>query len=90
MAAKMNKLLEELVKPIVKFPKDVKVSEATEEDILVLTLDVNKEDMGRVIGKQGRNAQALRTLLFAAASLEGIKVKLNINTDDNVSDSQNK
>ena len=90
MAAKMNKLLEELVKPIVKFPKDVKVSEATEEDVLVLSLDVNKEDMGRVIGKQGKNAQALRALLFAAASLEGIKVRLNINTDENVSDSKNK
>lgn len=83
MALKINELLLNLVKPIVKYPNDVKVSESKEEDLQVLTLDVNPDDIGRVIGKAGKNATAIRTLLFAAASLESIKVKLNINTGDN-------
>lgn len=80
MALKINELLLNLVKPIVKYPNDVKVTEGKEEDLLVLTLDVNPDDIGRVIGKSGKNATAIRTLLFAAASLESIKVQLNINT----------
>lgn len=85
MAVKMKDLLENLVKPIVKFPKEVKVtSEKDKEDetVEVLNLNVNPDDIGRVIGKSGRNASALRTLLFCAASLENVKVRLNIVTGE--------
>ena len=67
MAVKFEKLIEEMVKPIVKDPKGVKV---------------NPDDVGRVIGKAGKNASAIRTIIYAAASLEGVKVRLNIVTGE--------
>ncbi len=82
MAVKFEKLIEEMVKPIVKDPKGVKVKEEKSEEGLVYVLEVNPDDVGRVIGKAGKNASAIRTIIYAAASLEGVKVRLNIVTGD--------
>ena len=61
-------MVEYIVKQIVDNPEEVKVEEIKTEKIILLEVSVAKEDMGKVIGKGGRMATALRTLLGAAAA----------------------
>jgi predicted RNA-binding protein YlqC (UPF0109 family) len=68
----MKELVEYIAKSIVSAPNDVKVTEETVEDRLVIKLEVAADDKGRVIGKQGRVAEAMRTLLRVAATKEGV------------------
>jgi len=63
----MKDLITEIVKALVDQPEKVSVTEIVGENTNVLELSVAKSDMGKVIGKQGRNAQALRTILSAAS-----------------------
>ena len=74
----MRSLLEYLVKSIVQKPKEVKVEEKKEEEVVNLTLSVAKEDMGVVIGKQGKIIQALRTVLRIPAVAQNLKVNLQL------------
>jgi predicted RNA-binding protein YlqC (UPF0109 family) len=75
----MKELIEYIAKAIVSAPNDVKVSEETTEDNrLVIKLEVAADDKGRVIGKQGRVAEAMRTLLRVAATKAGVRVRLEI------------
>jgi predicted RNA-binding protein YlqC (UPF0109 family) len=74
----MKEIIEYIAKSIVTAPNDVKVTEETEENRLVIKLEVAADDKGRVIGKQGRVAEAMRTLLRVAATKEGIRVRLEI------------
>lgn len=74
----MKELVEYIAKSIVSIPNEVKVTEETEESRLVIKLEVAADDKGRVIGKQGRVAEAMRTLLRVAATKEGIRVRLEI------------
>ncbi|HPR62594.1 MAG TPA: KH domain-containing protein [Thermoanaerobaculia bacterium] len=62
----MRQLIEQIVKLLVDKPDDVEVNELEGEQTTVLELKVAKEDLGKVIGKQGRTARALRTILNAA------------------------
>ena len=64
--------LEHLIKAIVDYPEEVTISEVDGEKTIIYELRVNKRDMGKVIGKKGQNARALRTLL-AAVSARGQK-----------------
>jgi len=64
----MREMVEYIVKQIVDNPEEVKVEEIKAEKIILLEVSVAKEDMGKVIGKGGRIATALRTLLGAAAA----------------------
>jgi predicted RNA-binding protein YlqC (UPF0109 family) len=66
----MKDLLEEIAKALVDNPEDVQVTEVEGEQTTVLELRVRNEDLGKVIGRQGRTARAIRTLLSAA----GMKV----------------
>jgi len=66
----MRDLLEEIAKALVDNPEDVSVAEVEGEQTTVLELRVKNEDLGKVIGRQGRTARAIRTLLGAA----GMKV----------------
>lgn len=66
----MKDLLVEIAKALVDNPDEVKVTEVEGEQTTVLELRVREEDLGKVIGRQGRTARALRTLLSAA----GMKV----------------
>jgi predicted RNA-binding protein YlqC (UPF0109 family) len=66
----MRDLLEEIAKALVDNPDDVSVAEVEGEQTTVLELRVNNDDLGKVIGRQGRTARAIRTLLAAA----GMKV----------------
>ena len=60
-------LIEYIAKALVDHPEQVKVSEVEGESTSVIELSVAKEDMGRVIGKQGRTATAIRTILGAVS-----------------------
>ena len=62
----MRELIEYIAKALVDNPDAVHVSEIQGEQTSVIELKVAKEDMGKVIGKQGRTAQAMRTILSAA------------------------
>ena len=61
----MTNLVEMIAKALVDRPQDVKVSESTGDTGMLITLQVSKDDMGKVIGKQGRIARALRTVVKA-------------------------
>ena len=62
----MKELLEEIARALVDSPEDVHVTEIEGEQTTVLELRVRNEDLGKVIGRQGRTARAIRTLLSAA------------------------
>ena len=74
----MKELVEYIAKSIVDAPDDVKVEEETEEDSIILKLQVADEDKGRVIGKQGRIAEAMRALLRVKAAKASTRVRLEI------------
>jgi len=64
----MREMVEYIVKQIVDNPEEVKVQEIKGDKVILLEISVAKEDMGKVIGKGGRMATALRTLVGAAAA----------------------
>jgi predicted RNA-binding protein YlqC (UPF0109 family) len=74
----MKVLLEVLAKSLVDKPEMVVVNEVAHEHTVVLELSVAHEDMGKVIGKQGRIAKAIRTVVKAAAVKENKKVVVEI------------
>lgn len=74
----MKELLETIVRPLVDNPADISVTQSERDDAIVLELRVNEADMGRVIGKQGRIAKAIRTVMRAAAKTDGKKVIVEI------------
>jgi len=74
----MKDLVEYIAKSIVTIPDAVVVTEENEANGVMLKLQVAPEDRGRVIGKQGKVAQAMRTLLRVAAIREGTRVQLEI------------
>ncbi len=74
----MKELLEVIVKPLVQFPDEVNVTLIEREDVQLLELRVNPSDMGKVIGKQGRIAKAIRTVMRAASGRDGKKVIVDI------------
>ena len=77
----MKDLVLYLAKQLVNHPDDVEVKETQGDTASVLELKVAKEDLGRVIGKQGRTAKSLRVVLNAAASRTNRKVVLEIIED---------
>lgn len=64
----MKQLIEIMAKALVDKPEEVEVTEVEGEQTTVLELKVAKEDLGKVIGKQGRTARAMRTILGAAST----------------------
>ncbi len=62
----MRQLIEDIAKALVDVPDEVKVSEVSGEQVTVLELKVAPGDLGKVIGKQGRTARSIRTILGAA------------------------
>jgi len=74
----MKELIEYIAKALVDDPDSVRVEEIEGTSATIYELRVSAEDMGRVIGKQGRVANAIRTLLRAAAARQGRRVTLEI------------
>jgi uncharacterized protein len=79
--ASMKTLVELIAKKLVDRPDDVKVSEVSGEYSCVIELKVAKEDIGKVIGKKGAHAQAIRTIMMAASGKDGKRYILEILDD---------
>ena len=77
--AKDQEFVEHVVKMLVDHPDDVKVERKIDEMGVLITLDVNPEDMGMVIGREGVTAKALRTLLRVIGARNNARVNLKIN-----------
>lgn len=74
----MKELVEVIAKSLVDHPKDVRVEEKQQDRQVTLELHVDEDDMGKVIGRQGRIAKAMRTVVKAAATRENKKVSVDI------------
>lgn len=74
-----EKFLEHVVKALVDNPKDVKINRVVDEMGVLLTLDVHPDDMGKVIGRSGNTAKAIRTLLRVVGMKNNARVNLKIN-----------
>ena len=74
----MKELVEQIARALVNHPDQVAITETSTESATVLELRVAADDLGRVIGKEGRTAKAIRTILNAAATRENRRVMLEI------------
>lgn len=76
---KDKEFLEYVIKSLVDNPSDVKVNRTVDEMGVLLTLDINPADMGKVIGRQGNTAKAIRTILRVVGMKNSARVNLKIN-----------
>ena len=74
----MKELIQHIAQALVDNPDQVIVNEITTQQALILELKVAKEDLGKVIGKKGKTAQAMRTILSCASAKEKRKATLEI------------
>ncbi len=74
----MRELVEVIAKALVDSPEEVVVTEREDGNAIIIELRVSKNDMGKVIGKQGRIAKAIRSVVKAASSKEDKKVIVDI------------
>lgn len=74
----MKELVEVIAKALVEHPEEVRVTETENEKGIILELSVAQADMGKVIGKQGRIARSIRSVVKAAASKQDKKVIVEI------------
>ncbi|MFP4020198.1 MAG: KH domain-containing protein [Halanaerobium sp.] len=74
----MEELIKFIAESIVDNPSEVTVNRIEDNNSITVELSVADEDMGKVIGKRGRIAKAIRTVVNAAAAKEGTKVKVDI------------
>lgn len=84
-----QQFIEYIVKSLVGHPDDVSVERLIDEKGVLLTLTVNPEDLGRVIGKRGVTAQSLRTLLRALGTKNDARYNLKIVNNDEERDNYN-
>jgi predicted RNA-binding protein YlqC (UPF0109 family) len=74
----MKELIQYIVAALVDHPDQVQVKESEQDDTIIIELTVAKEDLGKVIGKQGRTARAMRSVLAAAAGKINKRSRLEI------------
>ncbi len=74
-----KQFLENLVKALVDHPESVNINRTVDEMGVLLTLDVHAEDMGKIIGRSGNTAKAIRTLLRVVGMKHDARVNLKIN-----------
>ena len=74
-----QQFLESVIKALVDFPNDVKIVRTVDEMGVLLTLEVNAADMGKIIGRQGNTAKSIRTLLRVVGMKNNSRVNLKIN-----------
>lgn len=72
----MKEVLELIIKNLVENKEEVSISENLEKDVIVFNVKVNSSDMGRVIGKEGKIAKAIRVLMKSLANAERKKVSV--------------
>ncbi|MEK7163115.1 MAG: KH domain-containing protein [Patescibacteria group bacterium] len=78
MTEKDAQFLDFLVKSLVDYPNDVKITRSVDEMGVLLLLDVNPADMGKIIGREGNTAKAIRTLLRIVGMKNNSRVNLKI------------
>ncbi len=79
MAANYESLIQHLIEPLVVHPNDIEVKVLSEDEQLVtVQVLVHEDDLGRVIGKNGRIANAIRTIAYASASRQNKKISIQI------------
>lgn len=74
-----TQFLESVVRALVDNPNDVKIKRTVDEMGVLMTLDVNPADMGKIIGREGNTAKAIRTLLRVVGMKNNARVNLKIN-----------
>lgn len=74
----MKQLIEVIAKALVDHPEEVRVNEVEKDRLTVYELSVHADDMGKVIGKQGRIAKSLRTVVNASAVKENKRIAIDI------------
>jgi len=74
----MKNLIETIIEPLVDYPDEIEVSEREETHKIVYHLKVNDDDIGKVIGKNGRIAKSIRTVVYAAGMKSNKKIYLDI------------
>jgi predicted RNA-binding protein YlqC (UPF0109 family) len=74
----MKELIHYIAAALVDNPDQIQIKETEQDDTIIIELTVAKEDLGKVIGKQGRTAQAMRSLLSAAAGKVNKRSRLEI------------
>jgi len=74
----MKEFVAYIVKNLVDYPDKVRINEVGGTQTLIIELAVEKSDIGKIIGKEGRTINAIRTLLMSVASRNGIRVSLEI------------
>jgi predicted RNA-binding protein YlqC (UPF0109 family) len=74
----MKELIETIVKPLVDYPEDVVISEVEDNSHITYKLSVHKEDVGKVIGKNGRVAKAIRSVIYASHAQSNKRIQLEI------------
>ena len=74
----MKEFVAYIVKNLVDHPEKVRINEVGGTQTLIIELTVEKSDIGKIIGKEGRTINAIRTLLMSVASRNGIRVSLEI------------
>ena len=84
----LKEVLTEIVKPIVTDPDKVTVIESVSGKDVLLQLNVAPDDMGKVIGRHGKIAKAIRTVMKAAATTAGLHVRVDILDSDELADTQ--
>ena len=77
----MKELVEMIVQALVDYPSEVSINETAGESIVILEISVSPDDVGKVIGKEGRIANAIRTVVKAAAAKHDKKVTVEILTN---------
>ena len=72
----MKDVLEVIIKSLVNNPDSVEITEESSEKTLILKVKIDKNDMGKIIGKQGRMAKSIRTVMKSLAGKESKKVEV--------------
>ncbi len=75
---KMKDLIETIVKPLVDYPEEVVITEAHDNHTITYKLSVHKEDVGKIIGKNGRVAKAIRSVIYSSPLQSNKRIHLDI------------
>jgi predicted RNA-binding protein YlqC (UPF0109 family) len=74
----MKELIETIVKPLVDYPEEIVITEVVDNNHITYKLSVHKEDVGKIIGKNGRVAKAIRSVIYASATQSNKRIQLEI------------
>ncbi|MBD3949669.1 KH domain-containing protein [Tuanshanicoccus lijuaniae] len=81
--ANINQLIKTIVTPLIEFPEDLRIEEVDTAEFYEYHLHLNKEDIGRVIGKKGRVARAIRTIVYSVRTHTRKRTRLVIVDENN-------